>query len=88
VLPSRWRLDRDVREAKRGIAAGIAWAEDGRAMADVELVLKASGLYQDATEEEHHRFDEILADDGELAACMDEHWCTPYWDGWIAGESG
>jgi hypothetical protein len=31
---------RDVREAKRGIAAGIAWAEEGCVMADVELVLK------------------------------------------------
>ena len=38
--PSLKRLDRDAREAKRAIAVGIAWAEDGRAIADVEFVLK------------------------------------------------
>jgi hypothetical protein len=83
-VPSRWRLDRDAREAKRGIIAGIAWAEDGRAMADVELVLKVTGLYH-STADEHCRFDEILADDEELAIFYNEHWCTPRWYGWIAG---
>jgi hypothetical protein len=43
-IPKPWRVKRDLREGKRGIAAGIAWAENGRAMADVEIVLKASPL--------------------------------------------
>jgi hypothetical protein len=83
-VPSRWRLDRDAREAKRGIAVGIAWAEDGRAIADVEFVLKVTGLHH-STDDERRRFDEILADDEELAVFYEEYWCTPRWYGWIAG---
>jgi hypothetical protein len=70
-VPSRWRLDRDARDTKRGIAVGIAWAEDGRAIADVEFVLKVTGLHH-STDDERRRFDEILADDEELAVFYEE----------------
>ena len=66
------------------LSAVIAWAEDGRAIAVVEFVLKVTGLHH-STDDERRRFDEILADDEELAVFYEEYWCTPRWYGWIAG---
>jgi hypothetical protein len=43
------------------LSAVIAWAEDGRAIAVVEFVLKVTGLHH-STDDERRRFDEILAD--------------------------
>jgi hypothetical protein len=74
-----------IREKLSAVSSPVSSGEDGRAIADVELVFKASGLYQDATDDEHRRFDEILAEDEELAAMYDEYYCMPRWLGWIAG---
>ena len=59
-IPKPWRIQRDLREGKRGIIDGIKWAQDGRAMADVEIVLKASPscLLDQSTDDERLRFDE------------------------------
>jgi hypothetical protein len=46
--------------------------------------LKVTGLHH-STDDERRRFDEILADDEELAVFHEEYWCTPRWYGWIAG---
>jgi hypothetical protein len=75
-IPKPWRIQRELREGKRGILDGIEWAQDGRAMADVEIVIKRGPgiplVDQTGTEEECRRFDEIVAEDEELAAYIDE----------------
>jgi hypothetical protein len=87
-IPKPWRLQRDLRDGKRGILDGIQWAQEGRAFADVEIVLKAhpSSFMDQSTDAEQKRFDEIVADDEELAAYLDEHGgFTSRWDGWLQG---
>jgi hypothetical protein len=87
-IPKPWRVKRDVREGKLGILDGIRWAEDGRAIADVEIVLKASPscLLDQLKDDAQKRFDEIVAEDEELATYLDEYGSfTPRWDGWMTG---
>jgi hypothetical protein len=75
-IPKPSRVKHDVRYGKRGILDGIKWAQEGRAMADVEIVIKRGPdiplVDQTGAEEECRRFDEIVAEDEELAAYIDE----------------
>jgi hypothetical protein len=86
-IPKPWSVKRDVRDGKRGILDGIQWAQEGRAIADVEIVLKAHpyGLMDQSTDDERLRFDEIVAEDEELATCVDEYLGSPRWHGWMEG---
>ena len=85
-VPKAWRVKRDVREGKRGIVAGIRWAENGRSIGAVEAVVKWSGM--NATDDRGRDLFELavaeVGDDEEFAAFLDQIG-TPYERGWHAG---
>jgi hypothetical protein len=85
-VPKQWRVKRDVRDGKRGVVAGIAWAENGRSIAAVEAVVKWSGT--NATDDKGRDLFELavaeVGDDEEFAAFLDQIGAS-YERGWHAG---
>jgi hypothetical protein len=90
-IPKPSHIKRDLRDGKRGIIDGIKWAQNDRAMADVEIVLKRGPglplIDQMDAEEECRRFDEIIAEDEELATYIDESERQVGSRIWIDGEA-
>ena len=87
-VPKQWRLNRDLRNGKRGVLAGIAWAENNRSFYTVQLVLNYydfSATYHPGDPDPYKLMMSWVGDDDEGFEAFVDQLGTPYHWGWLAG---
>jgi hypothetical protein len=82
------RLKREVTGGRRGVAAGIAWAENNRSFYTIQLVLNYYGFsatYHPRDPDPYKLMMSWVGDDDEEFEAFVDQLGTPYHWGWLAG---